>query len=94
MWPYLLVFAFSTLLFFVSTKTNNNIIRRFVIIVAIITPCFLTGLRDVQIGTDTQYYLKIYDAACDKSDYEEYLGVNVVGNRQVNDIENGFTVFV
>lgn len=54
MYPYLVTFAISVLLFFLGNEFKP--IRNIFYIIALLPPVFLAGLRDVSIGFDTSAY--------------------------------------
>lgn len=60
--PYLGVFVFSLICLYLTEKSYNKILKRFLFLVAILMPAALAGLRDPLIGTDTSGYpLYTYD---------------------------------
>ncbi|RGS30188.1 EpsG family protein [Bacteroides cellulosilyticus] len=71
MWIYLIVFLFSSFLFYIAAKREKkwNVTAFF----AILIPSLLAGLRDLSIGTDTVFYYDIYDAASSAESYSSFL---------------------
>lgn len=57
---YLFVFFLSWILLKISLGVKNNLIKKLLVICAILLPSLLAGLRDFSIGTDTRVYGNIW----------------------------------
>ncbi len=55
---YLIIFFLSFLLLYVSEYIKNKYIKKMFIIISILIPCIIAGLRFETIGTDVTIYLK------------------------------------
>lgn len=70
---YIVMFILSVSLFELYERSGNKKLRITALIVAILLPCILAGLRDVSIGTDTQGYVStLFDTASKSGDIGEY----------------------
>ena len=95
MWPYLICFIVYSILIYVSGKVKYKLVRKLIICIALIIPCILAGCRDLTIGTDVQIYLNpMHIKAQFANSFNEFLTLNVSGNRFVYKYELGFTLLV
>lgn len=70
---YILVFTLSTIFFELYERSKCESGKTAVLIIAIIIPCILAGLRDVGIGTDTSGYVRtLFETASISGDIVEY----------------------
>lgn len=70
---YVITFLISSLFFSIYEKCNSKTIKRIFLIVAILLPCFLAGMRDVSIGADTSGYVStLFDTAHQSNNIFEY----------------------
>lgn len=70
---YVVTFGLSLLFVFLSENIKNKSANKFFIIIAILIPCILAGMRDVSIGADTSGYVKtLFETAMSASDIREY----------------------
>ncbi|MBO5475024.1 MAG: EpsG family protein [Bacilli bacterium] len=75
---YLIVF-FSSAFFIYLYEKNNT--RKSLLIIGLLLPCILAGLRDVSIGTDVSWYVsKIFDASRNSSNFNEYYNTIILSN--------------
>ena len=94
---YLIGFFVSTLIIKVTNVIKKN--QRFVLIlVALLIPCLIAGLRDKCIGTDVQTYLsQMTDAAISAENFSDYMTTRwfmIWRNLYVSDYEIGFSTTV
>lgn len=90
--PYLITFAISTILLYVSQKIEKDPYRKLVVAIALLLPCVLAGARALSIGTDTQVYLKpMFDATKSSDSFSDFLNRQISGSRYAKDYEIGFT---
>ncbi len=70
---YIVMFVLSVSLFEVYERIENKKIKIAALIVAILLPCILAGLRDVSIGSDTRGYVStLFGTASDSASISEY----------------------
>lgn len=93
---YFISFVGSTTLLYMSSKLENNKLERnFFIIIALLIPCILAGIRAIDIGTDVKVYLyPMYKSALLSESYTSFLKVTIHGLRKAGDYEAGFTFLV
>ncbi len=94
---YLIGFFISTLIIKATNAIKKK--QRFVlIIVALLIPCFIAGLRDKCIGTDVQTYLsQMTEAAISADNFSDYMTTSwfmIWRNLYVSDYEIGFSTTV
>ena len=94
---YLIGFFVSTLIIKATNVIKKN--QRFVLIlVALLIPCLIAGLRDKCIGTDVQTYLsQMTDAAISAENFSDYMTTRwfmIWRNLYVSDYEIGFSTTV
>lgn len=96
---YVLSFStLSALLFAVDSRPSRDIIKRFVISLAVLVPCCVAGFRALNIGTDTSVYAyPMYKCAiASDSFFSYYESVFMSGwhQRPISSIEVGFSLLV
>ena len=89
--PYIITFFASVLLLFISGKIKSGSFKKLLIIIALLLPCVLAGMRALDVGTDTRSYSEMFNKASESTSINEYLDSNLQGNRAVGDFEPGFT---
>lgn len=89
--PYIITFFASALLLFISGKIQDGLLKRILIITALLLPCVLAGARALDIGTDTRSYSYMFDKASESVSIGEYFEASLQGNRSISDFEPGFT---
>ena len=99
MFIYLIGFTLSILLFYISNKIkNNSIIKKIVIIIALLIPCFIAGLRSDTIGTDVEVYVKkLHRCALSAGNIKQFFnsGWNLSWRfKHVSEYEYGFLFLV
>ena len=74
MWPYLVSFSISIIIFFsISTWNRKGIGFWFWTIAALLIPCFLAAFRAESIGTDVVGYAKpLFDLASRSSSFSDF----------------------
>lgn len=91
---YLIVFSISSIFLYLSEKKKKRtelIILEFIGITLII---LLAGLRNTNIGTDINVYVKpMYEYALSTKDIKKYFGYAING-RKISEYEIGFTLIV
>lgn len=94
---YILTFLCSVFLFWLSQNVKQKQ-KRWVLLVALIIPCVIAGIRDVSIGVDvTSYASKIFECACKSNSFGDYLDSTYEYNWtmvNVGSMELGYTLFV
>lgn len=96
---YLISFILSSLLLYISTKIQKKkVLRKIIVIIAIIIPCLLAGMRDITIGTDVRVYVEnMFNCAKHSNNLSEYLssGWSIGWRiRRVFEYEYGFSILV
>ncbi len=99
MYIYILAFFLSTSLFYISTKfKEKKIIQVLLIILALLIPCLLAGMRSEKIGTDVNVYVKpLFKCAKKAKDIKEFysLGWPLAWRiKKVSEYEYGFSFLV
>lgn len=75
---YLVVFFISAFLIYSYEKNET---RKILLIIGLLLPCILAGLRDISIGTDVSWYVKkIFDASSSSSNFSEYYNTIILVN--------------
>ncbi|MFV8211406.1 EpsG family protein [Streptococcus pluranimalium] len=97
MLPYLSVFFMSSGLLALSDKIKKS--QRYIfVILALILPCILAGLRASFIGTDTEVYLMpTINAAISSNSFSDFLDTGwfrIWRYLYVRDFERGFTLLI
>lgn len=91
-------FTLSALLFAVDSRPSRDIIKRFVISLAVLVPCCVAGFRTLNVGTDTSVYAyPMYKCAiASDSFFSYYESVFMSGwnQRPISSIEIGFSLLV
>lgn len=94
---YLLVFILSAIL--IRLSETNNKYKKIIVFFALLLPCLLAGLRNVQVGTDTKWYPKLlYDAAVSNVSFKNYYNIVIYTNAakgllyKVSSFEIGFVL--
>ena len=71
---YLVMFSISLLFILISTKTNKKLMKRISIIIGLLLPCLMAGLRSVNVGTDTGLYINtLYRSAFSFVNFKSFL---------------------
>ena len=85
---YLICFLVSTLLIYGAEHTKIKFYKKMLMIGGLLIPCFLAGIRSLNIGTDVNVYLKpMFLSAKNSVNFEKYLNSYVYGLRIVRDYE-------
>lgn len=98
MWPYIITFTLSSVLFGISGRFKKN--QQFIFEwLGIFVLCLLAGFRASTIGTDTEGYLRpLIDFAIKSSNFSEYWNSTWVANYWMVNVtsqyEAGFTLFI
>lgn len=67
---YLIVFFVSALLIYLYEKDKS---KKILLVLGLLLPCILAGLRDESVGTDVSWYpLKIFEASSVSSSFSDY----------------------
>jgi len=75
---YLIVFFISSFLIYLYEKNKT---KRMLLIVGLLLPCILAGLRDISIGTDVSWYVKkIFDASVFSNNFRDYFDTIILNN--------------
>lgn len=71
---YILIFAISLLLIFFGLKTKNKIASRILVLIGLLIPCIIAGLRNTTVGTDTGGYItNLYKIAGKSINFNEFI---------------------
>ncbi len=74
---------------------HNKYVKIIFLIVALLLPCIMAGLRAIDIGTDVKVYLRpMYECAHSANSFNEYLQLKVNKTRVVGNFEIGFTALI
>ena len=69
---YILMFAISLFLLWLSLKIKNKAIRVVLTLMSLLLPCVMAALRGLSVGTDTKgYVLSLYQDARNANSYQE-----------------------
>ncbi len=93
---YLLVFFASSLLCYIGLSINNKhrISKRVFLVLSVVFPCALAGLRGDYIGTDMQIYVvPTYKMAMSSDSFVEFCGI-VAAKLRINDIGYLFITYL
>ena len=94
---YLIGFATSVLILKAANKIMKNQ-RAILILVALIIPCLIAGMRDKSVGTDVQVYLlQMTNAAINATGFSDYMNSSwymIWRYLSVSDYEIGFSFVV
>ena len=76
MFAYLIIFIISPLCLLIRNKLKNKLGKVFLLLIAILIPCFFAGVRKNNIGTDINVYVKYqYDIALKANSFLSYLAM-------------------
>lgn len=92
---YIVMFVLSVSLFEIYERNDSRKLQIVALIVAILLPCILAGLRDITVGTDTSGYAhNLYLTASNSANLKEYYGSTFYNayDRYVIDYDFGYTV--
>lgn len=103
---YIIVFTISTLLFYFASKVQNKIGNYVLIVLALIPPCFIAGVRDLDVGIDIYTYgFSVWNSAVSAGSWSQfyntygdmgievgYLFVNYIISRFTSDIHIYFAI--
>ena len=74
--PYIIVFLISISLFIISERIHNSFLRKIFVIIALLLPCVLSGMRSINVGTDTNVYAKqLYNLANAADSFSDFLSM-------------------
>ncbi len=91
MYIYIFTFSLSCFLFYISTKSKSKLWNKLTIIIAILLPCLLAGLRGDEIGTDVTVYAKpLFTVAKTSHSFSDFLLHPLYSYKMVNDFEIGY----
>ncbi len=91
MYIYILVFSISCFFFYISEKSKNKGFKKIAILMAILLPCLLAGLRSNKIGTDVMVYAKpLFNVAENSQSFSDFLSQHLYGHKMVNGFEIGY----
>ena len=98
MGTYIVVFTISTLLFAITPKIKKEQ-RIYIELISVFLLCFVAGMRDISVGTDTFVYFRpISEAAISSSNARDYFSFtwypNTWSQKIVSQYELGFTLLV
>lgn len=100
MFIYLFVFSISIVLIYMAEHSNKKDYK-FLIFIALIIPCILSGLRSNSIGTDTSWYpLQIFNASQSSNNLINFFDMVIFDSPQlgllykVSSFEFGFDILV
>ena len=95
---YIVVFVISIFLLYLKNRVKNKWLKKILIILALMLPCILAGLRHHSIGTDVDVYVsRLFDLAVRSKSFSDFLTLKwwrVWTYVYVSDFEIGFTFFV
>lgn len=96
MFIYVICFIISVLLFYLAYKINGVFLKKIFVIIAILIPSILAGLRYETIGTDINVYVKpIYEIATHSSSFVEYYSTRWNnGMNKISQFEIGFVSLI
>ena len=95
MWIYLICFFSSILLLYISNKIKFNLYKRIIIIIALLLPCILAGVRSLVVGTDVNVYVTpMYINASNSNSFLDFLNSKIQLTRSAKDFEIGFTTMI
>lgn len=84
---YFTTFFLSAFLLFIAEKNRKS--NKLIVVIALLIPIMLAGLRKIGIGTDTEVYVNVlYDAASSSSGFIDYLGKKVYSSFQIKPVTN------
>lgn len=85
---YFVAFFLSASFLFVAECQNKGN-KKILIVVALLIPILLAGLRKIGIGTDTEVYVNVlYNAAASSQSFIDYLGSSVYSSFQTKSVVN------
>lgn len=97
---YILNFFLSSWLVKVSYLVNKKILKKLIIIFALLIPCILAGVRKEIIGTDLQVYVKpMFQLVMNSKNFQEFLNGTWINNNTggiwfTTDVEIGFSLLL
>ena len=97
MYIYFFSFGVSSFCFWYAEKKKGTLFYKLFVFVGLIIPISLAGLRDISIGTDTKYYLRLFEVAKLTEKYVDFLNCRVIMENRlvpVKEWEMGYTLLV
>lgn len=95
---YVITFLLSCTVFLLSEKSHSKYLKRILVIVAILLPCFLAAIRHNTIGTDVKVYVEpLYNAARESDNFATFMQQRwfvVWRYMYVNQFEIGFSTMI
>lgn len=95
---YIVFFLISCFLIWLSEKSRSRYIKNFLVLIAILLPCILAGMRADTIGTDVRVYVEpLYNAAKQSTSFSSYMNQRwfyIWRYKYVYDFEIGFVLLV
>lgn len=92
---YLIIFAISVILFFFSEKVKVGFFERILVLLGLIAPSLLAGMRSLYVGTDVLTYVyPLFHIAESSSSYLQYLNMPALNGgilQTVSSYEYGYT---
>lgn len=92
---YLIIFAISVILFFFSEKVKVSFFERILVLLGLIAPSLLAGMRSLYVGTDVLTYVyPLFHIAESSSSYLQYLNMPALNGgilQTVSSYEYGYT---
>lgn len=92
---YLIIFAISVILFFISEQIHLNFLKKLLVLLGLLIPSLLAGLRSLYIGTDVlNYVYPLFSIAKNSPNYLQYLSMPALNGgiiQTVSSYEYGYT---